>query len=381
MKSKTLKTILCTAATSLIFLYASGAFATNIDISSAYLQYRVYDADSRDDRFQGWINVQDDGAPLPQDSLTQISLRDELGASVELRRTNYWSASYYWGSWDEKSQSFEYSEPYEYAGYSIYFPSDTQLAAGQYSYTARTDNDETIERDVYFPGKEELPTIAQESVRYQWEEDQSLTLSWDTPVEDYDGLRLGFVDAKSYKDLLIVRVPATMDKVNIPSDMIAKMQDLQASTSMLCTIQTRKNTKSGMNYARGITAVEIPLSDPNLEVKANGNDDLLKIAPSDPFKLTISMSPQRAVPQSSDWWIVAQTASGTWKSFVIQEDSYGWQEGLSRCIKLPMFDLSTFEIPSPTLEQGQNFIFFVLDDNADGNIDVTWGDYIQVNIE
>jgi hypothetical protein len=70
-----------------------------------------------------------------------------------------------------------------------------------------------------------------------------------------------------------------------------------------------------------------------------------------------------------------------WKSFVIHPESYGWEDGIKRCIEMPIVSLESVQIPSPPLSKGDNTIIFAVDDNADNKPDATWWDSVEVEVQ
>ncbi len=231
----------------------------DISIPSGYLQYRTYSQESEENQYRGWLYISEDNDFIETDIIDQISLQDSSGNPVPIDSTAFWKATYYWGVWDNSSQEVQYSGPYNYSGYSVSFPLDISLGSGDYTYTATLENEEAS-YTLYFPGQETLPTVPEESIHYQWESDGSLTISWSIPDGNFDRLRLSFMDGESYDDLLYVSLPNDKVSVTVPFQVIAQMLELYKSTSFYLQVQTRRYTYEGMNYARGITSITIPLS-------------------------------------------------------------------------------------------------------------------------
>jgi hypothetical protein len=96
--------------------------------------------------------------------------------------------------------------------------------------------------------------------------------------------------------------------------------------------------------------------------------------------ITISLDPGSKKDQNADWWIASYNVSG-WKSFVIHPESYGWEDGIKRCIEMPIVSLESVQIPSPPLSKGDNTIIFAVDDNADNKPDATWWDSVEVEVQ
>lgn len=118
---------------------------------------------------------------------------------------------------------------------------------------------------------------------------------------------------------------------------------------------------------------------PTPDIEANGLDNPVTIPSSETLSLSISLDPGKIADQKADWWIASYNQSG-WKSFVINPDSYGWEDGIKRCIELPLVSLDSVQIPPPPLSKGKNTIIFAVDDNVDGKPDATWWDFVEVKI-
>lgn len=120
--------------------------------------------------------------------------------------------------------------------------------------------------------------------------------------------------------------------------------------------------------------------EPKPVIKANGSDDRIRISSSNNLSVSISLSSGGYKDQNADWWIASYSQTG-WKSFVVNSESYGWKDGIKRCIKIPLIELPPLQIPQPPLSAGTNVIVFAVDDNANDQPDVTWWDYVEVILE
>ncbi len=116
-----------------------------------------------------------------------------------------------------------------------------------------------------------------------------------------------------------------------------------------------------------------------LDIRVNNVDGPVTVSQGDTFSVSLSLDPAGHEGQIADWWLAALTTSG-WVSFVVGFDAFGWEEGL-HCITLPLVSFSNLGISQPPLSTGQNYIFFAADDNSDGFPDVTWADYVQINVQ
>ena len=116
---------------------------------------------------------------------------------------------------------------------------------------------------------------------------------------------------------------------------------------------------------------------PTPDIKANGSDGPLTVSPSTPVSITGSLDPGDQAGQNADWWVYADTPFGQY-SYVHPS---GWQPGLIRTIAAPLFALPSTEILNRTLPAGDYVIYFAVDDNADGILDETWYDSVEVTVQ
>jgi formylglycine-generating enzyme required for sulfatase activity len=219
-------------------------------IDFAFLQYRSYEDSAS--IYRGWIDFLKDGHPIDMSDITQISLKNESGSSIYLSGTNFFSTSQFNGVWNDTTSSVDYSGPSYYAGFSIGFDSETSLPAGNYTYEAMTSQDYLVSTTLYFPGETILPTVDDASMNYEWLVDDSLHLTWVTPVGTFNQLRLVLLD-QDFGDLLYVKLPTNANELTIPGDMIQDMTYFKNPNDVYWTIQTRSYTATSdkNNYARG----------------------------------------------------------------------------------------------------------------------------------
>jgi len=132
---------------------------------------------------------------------------------------------------------------------------------------------------------------------------------------------------------------------------------------------------TGPNYVKlcGDNSAGEPLPD----IKANGSDGPLTVSSSTPVSITVSLDPGGQAGQNADWWVYADTPSGSY-SYVYPS---GWRPGLTRAIVNPLFSLSSTEILNRTMPVGYYVITFAVDNNADGILDETWEDSVEVTVE
>jgi hypothetical protein len=116
--------------------------------------------------------------------------------------------------------------------------------------------------------------------------------------------------------------------------------------------------------------------EPRPEIKANGSDGPITVSLSDLVTLTIRLDPGYQADQKADWCIYANTPDG-WYSRVPPS---GWVPGIhSR--QGTVVDLPTIEIARGFPDWlGDYTFYFAVDDNADGNLDATWQDFVEVHV-
>lgn len=229
-----------------------------ISTSLAYIQYQTYSPESGDSRYLGYFEFLEDGAPLSSDCLEHVSLQDSSGRELEINPV-FREDEYLWGGWNDATQEVEYSGPYPYTGYTLYFPSGISLESGNYNFSAITQQGERVSYTLYYPGKEEMPYVSKAAIQHQWHSDGSLTLSWAGPQGDFEKFMLWLMDGETYEDLLFVEQPNSSESLTIPSEIMADVKAACSARSMHLQLETRKSNMEGMNYARGITNYDIPL--------------------------------------------------------------------------------------------------------------------------
>ena len=116
---------------------------------------------------------------------------------------------------------------------------------------------------------------------------------------------------------------------------------------------------------------------PLLDIKANGSDGPLSVGDDQTVTVTLTLAAGDR-QEASDWWVVAR-APGGWYSW---NPSDGWSSGVEPAAQAPPLDVLTpYEVLSRTLPSGDYTFYFALDDNADGNADVTWFDRVEVTVD
>ena len=93
--------------------------------------------------------------------------------------------------------------------------------------------------------------------------------------------------------------------------------------------------------------------------------------------MNISLNAFDQAGLNADWWIAESNPSG-WSTFVYPT---GWQTGINPCIQTPLFDLiPAFGVPNNQSPEGNKTFYFAVDNNADGNPNATWYDYVNLNV-
>jgi len=226
-----------------------------VSIDGYSLQYRNFE-NAASNRYRGWISLTKDGIPGEVSDFTKVELKNSAGTVVNepVDVNNLYPGSYYWGQWNNSTNSVDFSGPYVDSGYSIRFPAG-DLLDDNYTYEVTTSEGDIISDTFNFPGKEELPFVQSASMSHEWLPDDSLRLTWINPVViDYDQLRIYIWDEDAGVDVAYINLPTDVDEVTIPAEWIEIMGDFYDLNSVWWQVQTRSNTNEGLNYARGYSS-------------------------------------------------------------------------------------------------------------------------------
>jgi len=135
---------------------------------------------------------------------------------------------------------------------------------------------------------------------------------------------------------------------------------------------TSDNESDCSNEVSGVETTE-----PTPDIKANGSDGPITVSSASPVSITVSLDPGDKVGQNADWWIIADTPNGLY-SYVHRLRR--WSPGIHLCAQAPLIDLpltgAYFNIPP-----GDYTVYFAVDDNADGNLDATWEDSVELDVQ
>jgi len=101
-----------------------------------------------------------------------------------------------------------------------------------------------------------------------------------------------------------------------------------------------------------------------------------------PVSVAVTLDPGAWAGRDADWWMAAHTpfaAPYDWYSYV---HPTGWRPGIHRCVKAPLFEIARpFEVLNMNLPAGRYTFYFAVDGNADGKLDITWIDSVDVTVE
>lgn len=114
---------------------------------------------------------------------------------------------------------------------------------------------------------------------------------------------------------------------------------------------------------------------PSPDVKANGVEHEAVVSTSTPVSVKVSLIAAGLAGQPADQWILARTPRG-WYSYA----SNKWKPGIRRLTKTNLTDMTSVEVLNRTLPAGDYTFYWIVDDNRDGVLDVTWLDSVKVKV-
>ena len=132
---------------------------------------------------------------------------------------------------------------------------------------------------------------------------------------------------------------------------------------MLYSMAVYKNrlyvsTKGLSSGTRGDQVWGYSFDTPVLDVKANGGDGPLKVSPTTPVSITISLDAGEWKNRQMDYWLAVGTPWGVY-SLVW---GTGWVPGLASLVQVPLFDIAPpFEIFNIPLPAGSYVVYFGVD--------------------
>ena len=121
---------------------------------------------------------------------------------------------------------------------------------------------------------------------------------------------------------------------------------------------------------------------PMPNIRANGESGPLTVSRGTPVSVKVSLDPGNRPIEKADWWVTAHTPflpPNNWYSYVYPD---GWKPGIHVCVQtLPFQVPPSFEVLNMALPRGEYTFYFALDENADGIVDETWVDSVDVRVE
>ena len=121
---------------------------------------------------------------------------------------------------------------------------------------------------------------------------------------------------------------------------------------------------------------------PMPNIRANGESGPLTVSRGIPVSVKVSLDPGNRPIEKADWWVTAHTPflpPNNWYSYVYPD---GWKPGIHVCVQtLPFQVPPSFEVLNMALPRGEYTFYFALDENADGIVDETWKDSVEVRVE
>ena len=125
-----------------------------------------------------------------------------------------------------------------------------------------------------------------------------------------------------------------------------------------------------------------PGTAPIPDIKANGQDGPVSVNAGDSVSVSVSLDPGAWSGRNADWWVAAHTPFDPpldWYTYAYPE---GWRYGIRVCAQTPLFEITTpFNVLNMALPVGHYIFYFAIDGNMDGEPDVTWLDFVEVNVE
>jgi hypothetical protein len=109
-----------------------------------------------------------------------------------------------------------------------------------------------------------------------------------------------------------------------------------------------------------------PPDPPTPDVKANGSDGPLVVAPGVNVNVTMSLDPRDEAGESADWWGLVLSSHGNFPLFAFQS---------------PLFELPETSLVDIPLPPGWYVFLFNLDDTPDSSFDLMWYDYVVVVVD
>ena len=120
------------------------------------------------------------------------------------------------------------------------------------------------------------------------------------------------------------------------------------------------------------------LFDPEPDIKVNGSDGPITVDFNDPVSITVNLNPGTAVGRNADWFLIAELHFGPISKFFSIVFRNNIRFGIHPYWQFPLILVPTIEVFNDTLPPGDYTLHFGVDDNADGIVDWTWTDSVDV---
>ncbi len=115
------------------------------------------------------------------------------------------------------------------------------------------------------------------------------------------------------------------------------------------------------------------------DIKANGSDGPLVVSASDTVLISVTLAPGDHVGLNADWWIARLRLDPGFEWFFYTHPDQ-WEPRIARTIELPLAPLDNAALPLLNLPVGDYIFYFAVDDNADGQPDATWLDFVELHV-
>jgi len=115
------------------------------------------------------------------------------------------------------------------------------------------------------------------------------------------------------------------------------------------------------------------------DIKANGSNGPVYITTSDTLSVTVGLSAGGYSGHDADWWVVNDTPFG-WYYYNVVQDL--WKPGFSATFQGALYTFRDFDVFNQTLPQGTYTIYFGVDVEMNGvlDIDQTYYDSVEVTV-
>lgn len=225
----------------------------DVPIPFAYVQWRTYE-DSNENKIRAWISLPENLSYGDVDSL-RLEHSGTVVASIvngELR-----SAGDLWYRFLDCFSGVCSGHTSPDTGYSATL---SGLSTGLYTYVLETVDGDILEKDVYYVQERSLPVVSSASIVPVWNQDGSLTVSWDNPSGDQnwdsvEKLRLNIRSFETqYSKTFIVNLPPTVNSFTVPAQEISGYFTESQLEQLAISVRTREyDVDYNSNYARGVS--------------------------------------------------------------------------------------------------------------------------------